>query len=176
MRHPLAILVGLAVLSGTGCASSGRLNTASASALAVRSVQTRSFEGSDRRAVLSALVQGVQDAGFQVTQVDAETGFVSANLERMEGHDAPRLLKGLLVSYYLLAPKLFNHRKQVVLEATGTVAVEGTATRVRIVCRRKVFDSQGAAREIRDVDDAQFYQDLFVRIDKALFLSREQVG
>ena len=107
-------------LGAVGCASSGSVSTP-ASVLAVRTPQTRSYETDDRRAVMTAMVEGLQDAGFQVVQVDSETGFVSANAENVEGHEASSLVKGIFWPYALAFPGLFGHRKHTIVEATGTL-------------------------------------------------------
>jgi hypothetical protein len=168
MRAPSFIL--LCGLTACGCASSGTVPVPR-SVLAVRAPQARSYEKSDRRAVLSALVQGLQDAGFQVGQVDFDAGFVSANAERVEGREAPGFVKAALWPYALAFPRLFGRKTHTVVEATGTVVDEGDGQRLRIVCRTKALDAGGAVKRLHEVDDPKFYQDLFARIDKALFLA-----
>ena len=171
MRSRVFVVL-LSLLAAGGCASSGSV-PAPRSVLGARAPQTRSYEKANRRAVLTALVQGLQDVGFQIAQVDFEAGFVSANAERIEGRTAPGVLKALFWPYALAFPGLFGRRTHTVVEATGTVADESAAQRVRIVCRTKVLDEAGTVRRLQDVDDPKFYQDLFAQIDKALFLLRE---
>jgi hypothetical protein len=169
--RPQALVV-LLCLAAVGCASSGTV-PAPRSVLATRAPQTRSYEKADRRAVLAALVQGLQDSGFQLAQVDFEAGFVSANAERVQGKEAPAYVKAALWPYALVFPRLFGNKKHTVVEATGTVADEGTGQRLRIVCRTRILDGAGQVKRVVEVEDPKFYQDLFGRIDKALFLTRE---
>ena len=169
--RPSAFVV-FSCLATLGCASSGSV-PAPRSVLAVRAPQTRLYENTDRRAVLVALVQGLQDAGFQVAQVDFEAGFVAANAERVEGKEAATFVKQMLWPYALVFPRLFGNKKHTVIEATGTVVDEGGGQRLRIVCRTKILDNEGVVKKVHEFDDLVFYQELFARMDKALFLTRE---
>ena len=162
----------LSLLVVGGCASSGSA-PGPRSVLAARAPQTRSYEKADRRSLLTALVQGLQDAGFQIAQVDFDAGFVSANAVRVQGKTAPGVVKALLWPYALVFPRLFGNKTHTVVEATGTVVDESAAQRLRIVCRTKVLDEAGTVKGLQDVDDPKFYQDLFAQIDKAVFLARE---
>lgn len=165
----------LPLLVSAGCASSGTAVPPPRSVLATRAPQTRSYEAADRRAVMSALAQGLQDAGFQLAQVDFDAGFVSANAERLEGKQASALVRTLFWYPYLIPFRgLLAKKRHVVIEATGTVVDEGAAHRVRIVCRTRVLETSGKMQALEEVEDPQFYQELFARIDKALFLVRQR--
>ena len=42
--------------------------------------------------------------------------------------------------------------------------------------QRKVLDNRGQVVEVEPVEDLEFYQDFFSRMDKGLFLQKEQLG
>jgi hypothetical protein len=71
----------------------------------------------------------------------------------------------------MMLPGLFGGNRQVVAtEATATVITEEGAQRVRISCRRRV-STDSEIKSMATVSEPAFYQDLFARVDKALFLA-----
>ena len=80
MRRAFWVALGLLVaLSATGCPSTQeRLLDSNVDQLKVRSIETRSFDTADRKAVLRATVATLQDLGFVVDKADADLGTVTA--------------------------------------------------------------------------------------------------
>jgi len=72
MRHALWVALGMLVaLSTAGCPSTQeRLLDSNVDQLKVRSIETRSFDTADRKAVLRATVATLQDLGFVVDKAD----------------------------------------------------------------------------------------------------------
>jgi len=80
MRHALRVSLGILIaLLATGCASTQeRLLDSNVDQLKVRSIETRSFDTADRKAVLRATVATLQDLGFVVDKADSDLGTVTA--------------------------------------------------------------------------------------------------
>jgi hypothetical protein len=80
MKHALRIFLGIMIaLSTTGCPTTQqRLLDSGADQLKMRSIETRSFDTADRKAVLRATIATLQDLGFVVDKADADLGTVTA--------------------------------------------------------------------------------------------------
>jgi hypothetical protein len=178
MRPILAISVVAAALLN-GCASSrmdGEGPAAPLAALETRAQQTRRYDTADRRLVLTAVAQGLQDAGFQLRTSDADLGLITGISEHSEGREASAFLKALFWYPYLIPFRgRLGTRTHVVVEVTATVSPLADQMRVRLACQRRLLDNSGKLKETRVLEEAGFYQELFARIDKALFLEKEKL-
>ena len=88
MRHALRISLGVMIaLSAAGCPTTQqRLLDSNVDQLKIRSIQTRSFDTADRKAVLRATVATLQDLGFVVDRADSDLGTVTAT--KLAGYSA----------------------------------------------------------------------------------------
>lgn len=135
----------------------------------LRAAQSRVFDTTDRRRMLEAIVETMQDLGFMVAVLDEELGMVSGKkFEALEGggfggdpyyhlyNDQSLLI--FIKSYRTWGP--FRHRSDVV-RLTVTV--------------RKRSESQLVVRAssqfyLRAVEDPLPYQKFFRTLEQALFL------
>lgn len=157
----------------TGCAAKGPL-LPTRSALQVRQFQTRSFETPDEKLVMRAVLHGLQDAGFQLRQAEAELGMVVATRESLKKGTSKALRIAALVTYWPLY-FLTKGSTRTLVEITGTVVKVDGQTRVRLTGQFKLLDEKGNIKDLRWLDDGAFYQDVFARIDKAVFLEQEKL-
>ena len=173
-RH--AIPVALALLLGA-CASAPRYDAAHApqAALALRQVQSRTFESPDSRLVLKAALATLQDEGFVIREANAELGLVTAVLERHSTNQGLRLFKWatIITTYGVAALLPWPDSSVSAVEANVNVTAEGERTRVRISLQSKVMDKRGGVRSVEPVTDATTYQRLFASLDKGLYLQKE---
>ena len=68
-----------------------------------------------------------------------------------------------------------SYRKTEQIEFTGNVSEFGEQTKVRVSFQRKVLDNRGEVVEVQPIDDGDFYQNFFSRMDKGLFLQNEKL-
>lgn len=136
--------------------------------LEIREFQTRTFDTKDHKLVMKALLAVLQDDGFSIKNADAELGFVAAVKEIDLGGGSPWLWGSTDKSDA-------RWRKLRVLDATAGVTSYGDKTRVRISLQEKVLDNLGAVMEASQVLDAGVYQDLFIKMDKGIFLQKEKL-
>jgi hypothetical protein len=80
MKRALGICLGIMIaFSATGCPTTQeRLLDSNVDQLKIRSIQTRTFDTADRKAVLRATIATLQDLGFVVDKADADLGTVTA--------------------------------------------------------------------------------------------------
>ena len=62
-----------------------------------------------------------------------------------------------------------------VVEATANVSEYGKAFKVRINIKRKLLNGYGSAIKIEEVTDEKYYQDLFSKVDKAIFIQKQKI-
>jgi len=65
--------------------------------------------------------------------------------------------------------------KTALTEASANISEFGDQTRVRINFRLKILDNKGGTAEVKQIDDLKFYQTFFSKVDKAVFLGKEDL-
>ncbi len=170
-----AMLLTLPLVPLWACASAGR--TAPLSPLQQRELESRTY-ASDTKSVMRAVLAALQDEGFMVRTADAELGVITATQESAspasEGARVGR--KVAIVMTYGLAALLPGPKdRSAVLEATANVAAFGSETRVRINFQLKRLESGTKVKEVRTILDGRVYQEFFAKVDKVLFLQRENL-
>ncbi|MFA4875759.1 MAG: hypothetical protein WC956_00385 [bacterium] len=139
--------------------------------LEIREFQTRDFDTKDAKLVIKALLNTLQDDGYTIKNADANLGFLSATKEIDLGGSP-----GYIWTWGNNNPKEeARWRKLKVIDATANVTEFGNKTRVRVSFQEKILDNLGAVMEAHQIDDAKFYQDFFVKVDKGIFLQKEKL-
>lgn len=157
--------------------------------LEVREFQTRTFDTADHKLVMKAMLNVLQDDGYVVKNAVVELGLITAAKEidvapGRSGADGGLLggVGGTVVFGGGPGGVIFggpqappSYRKTEVRDFTGNVSEFGTQTKVRVSFQRKLLDNRGDVIEVEPIDDPVFYQDFFSRMDKSLFLQKEQL-
>lgn len=80
----VAVVFGLAGLTGCQTTSSSQLLRANGSQVQTRSIQTRAFDTTDRNQTLRTVIATLQDLGFVIDKADEVLGTVSAT--KLDGY------------------------------------------------------------------------------------------
>ena len=173
----LLLLVALGGLAG--CAYSP---PARRSQLEVRQAQTRDFDTADTKLVMKAMLNVLQDDGYVVKNAVVDLGLITAakDVDLAPGRSGAESggLGGAVVfggGIVLGSQSAPRYRKTEQREFTGNVSELGQQTRVRVSFQRKVLDNRGEVVDVEAVDDPEVYQDFFSRMDKSVFLQREEL-
>jgi hypothetical protein len=156
--------------------------------LEVREYQTRTFDTADTKLVLKAMFNVLQDDGYVVKNAVVDLGLITAAKEidvapgrsgasggAFGGLGGTVILGGhggVVIGGPQAPP---TYRKTEVRDFTGNVSEFGQQTKVRVSLQRKVLDNRGNVVEVEAIDDPKFYQDFFSRMDKGLYLQKEQL-
>jgi len=186
-RRSFWFVVALALVAG-GCASSAK---PAKTQLETRELQTRTFDTKDEKLVMKAMLNVLQDDGYVVKNAVTDLGLITATHEsdlapgRSGGGDVLGGLGGLVIlggggnggggwgiGTQTSEP---SFRKTEQIEFTGNVSEFGEQTKVRVSFQRKVLDNRGEVVEVQPIDDGDFYQNFFSRMDKGLFLQNENL-
>ena len=178
LRPYRAVLALLAALAA-GCAATPQPQK---SQLEVREFQTRTFDTPDVKLVMKAMLNVLQDDGYVVKNAVVDLGLITALRENdlapgrsgSGGADIFDVLghNGIVIFGSQSEPRF---RKTEVIDFTGNVSEFGPQTKVRVSFQTKVLDNRGEVVEVHPIDDEKFYQDFFSRMDKGMFLQREQL-
>jgi len=137
--------------------------------LQIRQMQTRTYDTQDVDMIIKTMLNVLQDDDFIINQVNPELGFLNATKEvYMEN----KTEKGW--QYFWWGP-LGTWTKNLIVDCTANISEFGDQTRIRVNFRVKVLDNKGAYVAVQQADNPKFYQDFFAKIDKGIFIEKEQL-
>lgn len=138
--------------------------------LEVRQFQTRTFDTSDVKMIMKAMLHVLQDDGYMVKQANLDLGFLSATKEKdiENGWDS-------FWSEIMYRRRKARWRKTLITECTANVSEFGLKTKVRVTFQEKLLDNHGDVLKIRQINDAKFYQQFFSKLNKGIFIQREKI-
>ena len=137
--------------------------------LEIRQMQTREFEASDTKVVLKAMLNVLQDDGYIVEQVNPEVGFFNAS-KVMDTEDTLAKTWGT----FWWGPSA-QWIENTVIDCTANVSKFGEKTRVRTNFQLKQMNNKGGVEKVQTMDDPKFYQEFFTKVDKGIFIEKEQI-
>ena len=145
-----------------------------------RQLQSRSYENRDMLVAMRAVINALLDEGFIIKNADKDLGFVQATKDlEISGSGSSAAvdifggLAGLGAGWNGGAQQRWRNSTQI--ECSGTLTTVGKTTNVRLIFQKKTLDNFGVPMGITLIEDPAFYQNVFVKIDKSLFLEREQL-
>ncbi|MFA6142309.1 MAG: hypothetical protein WC738_03335 [Candidatus Omnitrophota bacterium] len=134
----LFVILAMAV-AVSGCATTAtKALESDASAIKLRSMQTRAFDTTDKKKMMQTVISTMQDLEFVIDKADLTLGSVTGT-------------------------KFVN---QASVTMTVTVRPRG---------EKQLLVRANAQYGIKSVDDAATYQDFFTALEKAIFLTAQQV-
>ena len=125
------------ILIGCQTTSMNQVMETSESQVAMRQIQTRAFDTTDRTKTLRTIIATLQDLGFVIDKADNELGTVSAT--KLDGY---------------------------FLRITVSVRARGS---------NQMLVRANATYNVTPVNDPQPYQQFFVALEKAMFLTAHEV-
>ncbi len=130
LLFPLLLLVGCATRNQ-------RILASDQSEVALRQIQTRAFDTTDKPKTLRTVIATLQDLGFVMDKADLDLGSVSAT--KLDGY---------------------------ALRMTVSVRPRG---------EKQIAVRANAQYNVTTVDDPEPYQQFFVALEKAMFLTAQQI-
>lgn len=158
--------------------------------LEVRQFETRTFDTPDTKLVMKAMLNALQDDGYVVKNAVVDLGLITAQKEidlapGRSGAGGGELFGGVggTVIFggrggFVIGPgpqSAPRYPKTEVRDFTGNISEFGRETKVRVSFQRKVLDNRGEVVDVQPMDDPTFYQEFFSRMDKSLYLQKEQL-
>jgi len=155
----------LALAPLLGCAFAEPASTQ----LQIREFQTRTYPVRDSKLVMKALINALQDEGFIVKHANTDLGLISASKETNVENANFALLMGLF------GGDEARWEKVAIVECSANVTEFGDETKVRVNFQVKTLDNRGDVMDVRSVLDAEFYRRFFSKVDKSVFIQKQQL-
>lgn len=137
--------------------------------LQIREFQTRTYDVDDDLMVMKAVASVLLDEGFIVKDAVPELGIISATKEVDIESGSEKFLSILFFGS--------NARwaKNSIIESTVNVSQFGKQVKVRVIFQVKSMNNLGEVMAVYQVDDEKYYQDFFAKVDKGIFIQKEQI-
>jgi hypothetical protein len=139
--------------------------------LQLRQLQSRSYENREMITAMRAVINALLDEGFIIKNADKDLGFVQAT------KDVDISGGGQVFSDFggFFGNNQARWRNSSSIDCSGTLTSVGKTTNVRLIFQKKILDNFGVPMSIDLIEDPAFYQNVFTKIDKSLFLERESL-
>lgn len=137
-----------------------------------RQFQSREYDCNDKALIMKAMLNVLQDEGFIVNNANPLLGFISGSKEFDVSDKSIDVQKEFGTSRSKLS---WQGIRVATIESTANVTEYGKEIRVRINFKRKLLNIYGNAQVINDIDDENYYQDFFSKVDKAIFLQKQKI-
>ena len=138
--------------------------------LQIRQIQTREYNKITTNAVIKAVIAALQDDGFIVSYADKDVGLITAFVDSYEVDD---VTKDWVLMTERRSATPYQTTKRV--EASATVQKYGDVVRVRINLLIKALTNAGGLVWSQPVYNAKVYQKLFAKVDKAVYLQKQNL-
>lgn len=154
-----------------------------------KALQTRMFETSNSKELLSASAAVLQDLGFEIEESSFDAGVLRAVKERGAREFGQEIGRFFLFLVGLFAQSVFIMPVDLHQQIAATLAIrplEGSSPRfnVRIVFYRTIWKGDGNAgnqyippgeERIENIYDSTLYQQFFAKLSKSVFLEAHQI-
>ena len=137
-----------------------------------RQFQTRTYDSSDKALVMKAMLNVLQDEGFIVYNANPLLGFIYG----VKDFDTSDPNIDISKEFGLSKARLnMNGVRVATVETTANVTEYGKSMRVRVNFKRKLLNVYGNAQFIDDINDENYYQEFFSKVDKAILLQKQTI-
>ncbi len=154
-----------------------------------RTLQTRMFETSNEKELLSASAAVLQDLGFQVEESSTEVGLLRAAKERGAREYSQEILQGFLFTLSILGGSAILipvdlHQQINAILITRPSEHDASRYSLRIHFYRTVWKSDGVSgknhippglHRMEMIGDGAIYQAFFAKLAKSVFLEAQQI-
>ncbi len=141
--------------------------------LAMRQLQTRSFDTSNEAKLLSAGASVLQDLGFSIEESETKLGVILGEKDRdavEAGQVAGKIFMAVMFGAHMAIDKNQKIRASLI-----TRPVSSKKTNLRITIQRVIWNEHGQISRTESVTDQEIYQDFFNKLSKSVFLNANEI-
>lgn len=141
--------------------------------LAIRQMQSRSYEAKSEAEMLSACANVLQDLGFTLAESETRLGVIVATKERTAVDSLEVTLNVLAKVASLGLEPLDYAQRQTIRASLVTRPATGRAGQhtVRVTFQRQVFNNKGQVRISQQLHAKELYEEFYHRLAKSVALS-----
>jgi len=173
MCYDKKILFGLLglIIFISGCATTGRgsMTQPIQSQTQITEFQTCTYDTTDTRMVMKAVLNAFQDYGYIIKNVNGELGIITAT-KSVTPFSAESKYKQFLATFLSDLVGTWEW----IIEANANISEFGPQTRVRVIFYVKVLDKRGSVFHSYQVQDVKYYQEFFSKVDKNIFIESDK--
>jgi len=154
-----------------------------------KALQTRLFDTSNEKELLSASAAVLQDLGFQIEESDVGVGVLRAAKERSARQAGQEILQGFIFLLGLFGQQVIItpvdlHQRIGATLVTRQAEHDTSHFMVRILFYRTVWKGDGNSgnqsippgeQRMEVIDDQEIYRQFFAKLSKGLFLEAQQI-
>ena len=160
-----------------------------------RALQTRMFETSDEKELLSASVAVLQDLGFQLEESSTAVGVLRAAKERSAREYGQEILQSFVFMLSLVATAFAGesvimiipvdiHQQMNATLVTRRSEIDTSRFSVRIIFHRSIWKGEGYSgdhrippglQSLEMICDGEIYQRFFAKLSKSVFLEAHTI-
>jgi hypothetical protein len=159
-----------------GCSNKSSIVVSSTkSQVELREMQTQRINSSDALFVSKVILQVLQDDEFIIENADQNLGFFSGK-KKLDGGKEKYEFAWYDV-YYPIAIYKLSTLENLIKEVRVTISIRkfDEYLSVRASFNSDLINPDGKMVDSRVIDDLKFYQDFFAKLDKALFLEKNNL-
>lgn len=138
--------------------------------LQIRAMQTREYASVGETLVLKATIAALLDAGFIINTADHSIGLITAAKEVYDVDEATKK-----VAEFNWGSGSGTYQTTIRFEASGVIRSYAGGVQVRISIVQKSVSNSGGNIWSQPLYDPAVYQTIFSKVDKAVFLERENL-
>ena len=138
----------------------------------LRQLQTRSFETTNEKKLLSSGAAVLQDLGFSIDESETPLGVIVGSKDRdavEAGQVAGAVMMAVLFGVSMPIDKNQKIRASLVTRPTDK------KTNLRVTFQRVIWNTQGQVSRTESVEDPKIYQEFFEKLSKAVFLEAHEI-
>jgi len=160
-----------------GCASGVpkgalRMNEAT---LEDRQLQTRLFDTSDEKKILSASAGVLQDLGFTLDESETDLGLIVASKDR-DAKNAGEVILKVMAAAIAGGPAIYDSTQKIRVSLVSSLSGEkGERTAIRVTFQRIVWTNYGQISKLERLNDPEMYLGFFDKLSKAIFLEANNI-
>ena len=138
--------------------------------LEIRQMQTRTYQTKDNQLVMKAMLNVLQDDNYIIEQVNLDLGFFNAQKEVDVEDEGEKFWQT-----FWWGKAYATYQKNQVIDVTANISEFGEEMRVRVNFRVKVMNNRGGVVIVSQIDDPEYYQKFFSKVDKGIFIEKEKL-
>jgi len=170
-------IVSLLFLFLFSCMDTGRTATTALTlqdnALARRSMESRIYDTSNEKEVLSASAALLQDISYQIEESETKLGVITASRDKSAVKNEEVAFQFALA--VLGGTKMKYDKEEKVYVTVVTKAHGPNQTKVRATFQHVVYDNEGVIVRNEQITDPLIYQEFFSKLSKAIFLEAHSI-
>ena len=146
--------------------------------LEFRHLQTRRFDTTDERFLLSASAGMLQDLGFNIDEAETDLGVLVASKDRdatEADQVAGAIVLALITGVAIAVDDIQKMRVSIVTNPKFDENNSHVSTGVRVTFQRVVWDTNGQISQVEALREPEMYQEFFFNLSKSVFLEAHEI-